>query len=334
VSEALQIFDYNKDSISGVEKYGTILAKSGWFGCDKIESGMALVIACQSEQMTITQFLRTFDMVEGKPRKKAIAAYAEFRAKGGRFKWLKTGDEAAAKPDDREARAEVSFENQTVTISFSIADAKLQNLVKPNSNWVKTPGNMLRARVESNAIAMLCPEVYAGCASENDTEKELTLPQSVPTVTVDQIRAGPLTGEERVGRAAPTETKSVVIDVTVQTDEKAEADIGIAPAAEPSRQEPPPPIVPPVAVAAPAGGELPDDTTGKLQELAGEHAMAALKWFVKEGWLKTGEGFHNLTEQRAKMIFANPDRFLRTVTGKKVGELTAEEVARCEKAKS
>ena len=166
MSNEIELYSKANDHLQAVEAWGTSIGKSGMFGCQNIDSGKVIMLICMSERITPTQFLRTYDLVDGKPRKKAMASLAEFRARGGKYRWLKTGDEVVAKEEDRCASAEFEFEGNKIVVSFTIAQAKLQGLVREKSNWVKTPANMLRARVASNAVGMLCPEIFAGDDSE------------------------------------------------------------------------------------------------------------------------------------------------------------------------
>ena len=152
----IAIYQKFSNPMEAAQQMGLAFARSGMFGITKAEAGTVLALACMTEQKTPFQILRTYDIVDDKLRKKALACYAEFRGKGGKCKWLKTGDEG------NEAIGEFAFEGQTQTVRFTLDDARKQNLVRPNSNWVKTQGNMLRSRVLTNAIGMLCPEIVAG----------------------------------------------------------------------------------------------------------------------------------------------------------------------------
>lgn len=156
------------DPMAAIDKGGEWIAKSGFFGVDRVEAGKFIFLACLCERMTFFQYLRTYDTVQGKPRKKALAMLAEFRAKGGKHKWIATGD------DGKAAEIELTIDGQSIRSRFTIEDATRGGLVRKDSAWEKSPANMMRARAISNGVAMLCPEIVAG---SGDGEAETPLPQ-------------------------------------------------------------------------------------------------------------------------------------------------------------
>jgi len=166
MTQQIQIYNRITDPVGAALQLGSSFARSGLFGCEKTETGTMLALACFAENKSPFEILRTYDIVDSKLRKKALAIHAEFRQRGGKVKWINSGK------DGLKAEAEFSFEGQTLVESFTLEDAKKQNTVRPNSNWIKTPANMLRARVLSNAIGMLCPEIVAGADDVIDIQSE------------------------------------------------------------------------------------------------------------------------------------------------------------------
>lgn len=152
----IDLYSRLNDSIVAIEKVGGWLAKSGFFRTDRVEQGQTLMLMCWSLKISPFQLLRTHHIIDNQLSKKSLAALAEFREKGGKHRWLNIGDQGD------EAIGEFTFEDNTITVRFTMDDARKQGLVRANSGWVKTPSNMLRARVISNAIGMLCPEIFAG----------------------------------------------------------------------------------------------------------------------------------------------------------------------------
>lgn len=162
MSNEITLYERFTDPVTAIEKIGGIFAKCGFVGADRLEQGEYLAIVCMAERKSPVEIIRNYDIVMGKLRKKAIAAFADFRGRGGKVKWLAMGD------DGKAAEGEFAFEGQTLKVRFTIEDAKRQGVVKAGSAWEKTPGNMLRARCLSNAIGMLCPEVFAGDDGESE----------------------------------------------------------------------------------------------------------------------------------------------------------------------
>ena len=292
----ITLYEKMQNPLEAVDRLGVALAKSGMFGCDNENAGKVLAMICMTERKSPVEIMRRFDIIGGKLRTKALASYADFRAKGGKVKWLKTGD------DGKEAKAEFTFEGQTITVGFTI-DQAIQGgaIIKPGSNWVKTPGNMLRARCLSNAIAMLAPEIFAGSDdSEVDDSPAPEIKLAIPTTEPKPIEA-------------------VVVDAVVV---KESAPVVPAPAPSPVNATPQavPSFTAPVAAPtesnpATASSGLPDEMVGRLEAAIGAQAVEAGKWLVKEGWLKAGEGLAQLSETRANRILKQTASFMRAVTG-------------------
>jgi len=152
-----QITSSAGNQLDAIKVVGEWIAKSGLFGCTKQEQGMVIAIACREEGIGLVQFSQRYHITnDGKLVRKSSNYFSGFRQRGGRVKWIQDGD------DGKVASAEFTFEGQTITRSFTIEQAKAQGLVKPGSGWAKVPGNMLRARVLTNGIGMLCPEIVSG----------------------------------------------------------------------------------------------------------------------------------------------------------------------------
>jgi hypothetical protein len=287
----MQIELYSKlnDPLNAIDRIGQFFAKSGMFGCDRVEQGQVLAMVCLSENKSPVVINRTYDIVEGKLRKKALAALAEFRSKGGKHKWLRSGDEATEKEDDRKAVLEVTpTDAPPLTYSYSMADARAEGLIRDKSRWTKRPGNMLRARCISNALGMVCPELYAG---DDDGEAEPLAERPI-----------------NLAAAAQETAKAVVVDVVA-------THVAEATSPTPPPQQPATAVTPePQAEATPAGTKLPQELVDQVEKSISEHAVAAGKWMLKEGWLQAGQGLDSLTEARAKRIIKNRESFIRAIT--------------------
>jgi hypothetical protein len=209
-----QITSSAGNQLDAIKVVGEWIAKSGLFGCTKQEQGMVIAIACREEGIGLVQFSQRYHITnDGKLVRKSSNYFAEFRKRGGKVKWLVDGD------DGKLASAEFTFEGQTITRSFSIEQAKAQGLVKPGSGWAKVPGNMLRARVLTNGIGMLCPEIVTGEELEPMGEvRELKL----PTATVTSVTI------EGATRDIPVESVTVAPTLDVAAPEAAQAEPPLA----------------------------------------------------------------------------------------------------------
>ena len=151
---AMQLYDRIADPLDAIDRMGEYLAKSGMFGCEKVEQGKVIAMACLAERKNPIDIAKTYHIIGGKLSMRADAMLAKFREHGGKCVWLNTGD------DGDEARARFTFDGNDLEIAFSMEDAKRAGLTK--GNWDKNPGAMLRARLTSKAVRMLDPGVVAG----------------------------------------------------------------------------------------------------------------------------------------------------------------------------
>ncbi len=288
------------DPVKAIDQLGVMIAKSGMFGCDNENAGKVLAMICMCERKSPTEIMRTYDIIGGKLRKKALASYAEFRAKGGRVKWLATGE------DGQRATGSFTFEDQTIEISFTIEQARKGGAIfKEGSNWMKTPGNMLRARCLSNAIAMLCPEIFAGGDDEQDDApmREIKMETDVPApsrvVVFDKIEKPHSPTFHNTPSPQPATTPSPEIHNATMP----------MPAAVPTAEVAGASVSNPAAVSL-----LPDKVIVDLENILGAHAQAAGAWLLKEKWLQPGQGLAHLTLKRASSILNRPAEFIRAIT--------------------
>lgn len=158
-STELTVYDRVADPMVFIKEFGKSIYQSALVGCKNQEQGEMMALTCLTEKKTPVELARVYHIIDNKLSMRADAMLAEFRKAGGRVKWLATGDDGIG------ARAAFTFEGETVEVGYTIEEAKRALLVKsdkPNSNWVKDPGSMLRARTVSRAVRMLAPEIVAG----------------------------------------------------------------------------------------------------------------------------------------------------------------------------
>lgn len=283
----IELYSKMQNPIDAITALGSMFAKSGMFGCDRVEQGQVLAMVCLAERKSPTEITRTYDIIGGKLRKKAMAAHAEFRAKGAKIKWLNTGD------DGVEARAEITFEGATVVCSYAMAAAQKAGLVREKSAWVTNPANMLRARVISNAIGMLAPEIYAG---EEDGEF-----QSAPAPEIKMAAPAP----------APAPVK--ILENVAQT---AAPVVTPAPAPfidVPTVTEPSP--TPEPAPAAPMPSPVAESLVSQVETAIGDQGPTAVRWMIANGWLQAGQTLDALGEKKMLRIIKNRESFLRAIAG-------------------
>lgn len=145
-----------------IQEMGKVFSQSGVGGVKTDAEGKLLAFACLAKQTDPFTLMASHHLVDGKLSMKADVMLANFRQRGGKHRWVKDGS-------DGEAELQLTFEGQTVTSKFSIADAKAAKIWRAGSAWDKSPANMLRARCTSNGVRMIAPEVLGG----NYTPEEL-----------------------------------------------------------------------------------------------------------------------------------------------------------------
>lgn len=301
----IQLYTKLNDPISAIEKLGLMFAKSGMFGCERTEQGQVLAMICLAEMKSPTAIVRDYHIIDGKLSKKSLAALADFRSAGGKHKWIQTGDEAA-NDADKEAIGEFEFQGNKLTVKFSMADAKKAMLFRPRSAWEKQPANMLRARVISNAVAMLAPEIYAGDAGEDESQpaaKTINIPVN-PTAAraadVNVIEDAPRqgtnvtlksmkTGEVITGTATVIDTKTGDIEIDVESE------------------------------LAPLPFTISEELANQVVAAVGEHLVDVLDWMIEQDAKAMRNGKPGwISREQAKSHPENPFRFLTAARAQQV----------------
>jgi hypothetical protein len=86
------------EPIKAAVTLGDMFKESGLFGIKERAQGHVLALACITEGMSPFQLMRRFHIVEGRLTQRADAMLAEFKAAGGKVRWIQW-DETAAKAE-------------------------------------------------------------------------------------------------------------------------------------------------------------------------------------------------------------------------------------------
>jgi hypothetical protein len=177
---------YNRmhDPLQAVERLGEMIASSGMFGCQKIEQGQVLALQCMTERKAPLEMAKTYHVIEGKLSMRADAMLAKFQMSGGTVKWTRRDDKAV----------EATFTLQGSSLPFK---ATLEEFVangvatgrdgKLKDNWRKFPRQMLTARVISEAVRLLCPQVVFGVYTPEEITDSATAAPAPEIKTVTPI---------------------------------------------------------------------------------------------------------------------------------------------------
>lgn len=300
MSEAtISLFDRCTDPLAAIEKMGTFLAKSGMFGCEKIEQGMVIAMACLCERKSPLDIMKKYHIIEGKLSMRADAMLAEFIGRGGKVKWLKSGD------DGTEARAIFTDKDGNAQeLAFSVEDAKKMKLAfvtssgKP-TNWTKNPGAMCRARLTSKAIRMMDPACVAGTYTPEEVQDFEVDQSNLKTATADA--PAPKTAAKPAEKAAET---------PAEQPKKTKAEKPADPPAEKAAEKP-------VEKAEPAPASASE--MGEAQALVAEVLKEAgieepgLKWLRGNGFISETGTVKDMSREDAERLGSKPNTFIRYV---------------------
>lgn len=143
------------DPIHFSKEVGKFIYKSGIVGCDKESDGQVVALYCYMNRIDPISFAQKFYVIKGRLSLRADWIVAEFRRQGGKIQWLQTGENGVAE-------ATFHFKGDSITQSFTMQQAQRAGLVKEDSAWNKWPENMLRWRLCTQSIPLLCDVCQGG----------------------------------------------------------------------------------------------------------------------------------------------------------------------------
>lgn len=178
--------------MEAINQLGECIAKSGFAGCEKVEQGVIIAFTCLAERITPLEFTRTYDIIQGRPTKKAAVMLAEFRERmGGDFDWIDDGE------DGKKATLKLIHKGkEKKPVSFTFEEATKKGLTG-KSNWKIHLPEMLRARAITKALRMHVPEIAAGIYSPDEVgDDEIAVRDSVRDSVREVHDLRPLVDEE------------------------------------------------------------------------------------------------------------------------------------------
>lgn len=203
MSTELTVYSRITDPLSFVESFGVAIAQSRMFGCANESQGKVLAMACLAENENPVSIARRYHIIENNLSMKADAMLAELRARGGKHKVItRTADEACV---------EISYDGQVYQERFTWEDAQQEPYVRSKDgslkkNWAtpRARRQMLWARVISEAVRTVAPEIVAGTYTPEETMDFADEP-TITTKTVDV--------EQLMAETAAKATEPDVVDV-------------------------------------------------------------------------------------------------------------------------
>lgn len=157
-------------SFTDIERMGDRIAKSGLFGMKTQDQAVALLLLSHAEGKHPAIAARDYDIIQGRPAKKAEAMQRDFLLSGGKIKWHELTDTKAdatfSHPDGGEIR-----------LDWTMDRAKKAG-IGGKDNWNKFPRAMLRARCLSEGIRTVYPVATAGLISSEEAGDESDRPMT------------------------------------------------------------------------------------------------------------------------------------------------------------
>lgn len=203
-------------SMTDLSLVGQAMAQSGMFGVNNDAAGLVVAMTCYQEKISLMDFKRTYHIVENTPSMRADAMLAKFCEIGGEYKIIsKTSEKAemSMKLNDREYSDSFTWEEAKEEPFPYKKDGKA---LKKNWATPRAKKQMLWARLLSDMIRTIAPQVVAGVYTPEETE-DFTDTAAAPKkeVTVDPEKANKSLKDKKAPKKA-TKAKDDVIDVTAK----------------------------------------------------------------------------------------------------------------------
>ena len=164
-----------------MQQMAKAIADSRLFGLTDVNQVLALGMVAQAEGHAFATAARDYHVIQGRPALKADAMMARFQAAGGKVNWEVYTDERVT--------GNFSHPNGgTLSVTWTIEQARSIGLVKPGSGWQKFPRAMLRSRCISEGIRSVYPGSVTGFYSPEEVQDF----EPVKTKDLGRFDASPL----------------------------------------------------------------------------------------------------------------------------------------------
>jgi hypothetical protein len=158
-NKTMTLFSSVADPVGAAMQLGEAFASSGMFGCTKPAQGQILALQCLASGLTPFEVTATYHLLDGKLSMKSDAMLGKYVRAGGRVQWItRTHERCKARWTFRENDLEMEVTMQELVAS-GVALGKGGEL---KDNYRKHPRQMLTARLISEAVRLLAPDVVSG----------------------------------------------------------------------------------------------------------------------------------------------------------------------------
>lgn len=320
MNNEIALYGQINDPMAAVATLGEAIAQSALYGMSSKGGGMVLAMEMLFTNLSPTQLLGKYHIVMNKLSLKADWIMGEFRTRGGTFKII------TRTPDC--AEVEMSYKGQTHTFRLTFDDIRKESFayerdgktLKHNYAGPFMRTKTLWARVTSDAVRTMAPEIVSGIPSDVEVESEVItsdIPKlSLPAQAVETAAIPPRT---QVGAA---EEKPISATSTAPKTDGGQGVGGNAlgtvgqPAgvtAPPATEAIAPAASQPSAPLVSSGSKLTDEMVNQLENAIGGFAIDAVKWMKGNGKLKEGQTLYDLSLPFATSVITRTAKFEEAV---------------------
>jgi len=158
-NQKLALFQGITNPIEAAQQLGEAFAASGLFGCSKPQQGTVLAMQCLATGMSPFELTQTYHIIDGKLSMKSDAMLGRFLSAGGKVVWgTRTAEKVVGRFIYRDNDLEMSQ-----TMQELIASGVAMHKGELKDTYRRHPRQMLTARLISEAVRLLAPEIVSGC---------------------------------------------------------------------------------------------------------------------------------------------------------------------------
>lgn len=190
-------------NFADMQRLAESIARSQLFGIRTPDQALTLMAISQAEGRHPALCCRDYDIIQGRPAKKAEAMQRDFMAAGGKIEWHKLSD----------TEADATFSHPTggsIRIDWNMERAAKAGL-GGKDNWKKFPRAMLRARVVSEGVRTIFPTATSGMYVPEEVDDfrpiDITPKPETAVAQVDEWR------NEREGKQTGSQFEDVGLDI-------------------------------------------------------------------------------------------------------------------------
>jgi hypothetical protein len=185
-------------SFQDMQRMAVSIAKANIFGIKDPDQAIALMLIAHSEGRHPATVARDYDIIQGRPAKKAEAILRDFQASGGRVEWHQLDDKCAAATFSHPAAV------KPVRIDWDLTRAKQAGLMDKNGGmYSKYPRAMLRSRCVSEGCRTVAPQATSGFYTPEEVREFDPEPQAELTPIAAAI-------EQTANAQTPDEVEALI----------------------------------------------------------------------------------------------------------------------------